>query len=255
VARRLSRQPLGQILVKTAQESLGTTVDYTGRLDLFKLDSRGNERVSECLSNGKTLAHRLVNTLEISKGTTYAIADREASEEQLYHFEWGGIVPQIPREKWLHGKNGSLFQEVVTIDNLLAKVMEQRLSRTKSLLIVQHWYGSPEDPWLVDEQRRPWIFGKEIYFASTQPTQKDVFELFRLASDHWPGTLGIVSDFRMPDLPKDIDYIMDSEIINGIVSKTREVLIGAYDGESYLLWTLDDWVVDFYRTEFASFGK
>src|SRR5215475_10861225 len=87
-------------------------LDYRGPLELIELDSRGNTRIAECLSNGKTLAHGLAARLSIAEGVAYALAPPTVPARRLYDFHSGGIVPQLPREHWQVSPGVGLLQQV-----------------------------------------------------------------------------------------------------------------------------------------------
>ena len=219
-------------------------VNYQGALDLIELDFRGNARVAECLSNGKTLAHRLAHDVSIDEGTTYAITAPDLAPEKLYEFDSGNVIPQLPREEW-QLRDGLLIQGVVSARDNVAKAVAARLVETNGTFVAQEYYAVPTDTGFQRRTRPPWIFRDEIYYASLEPTAAEASDLLAL-DDIWPGLTSVVSTF---DAPRPISSVrdIDSAMIDRIVHTAQELLIGVYDGESYLLWTTNSSVAEFYR--------
>jgi hypothetical protein len=206
--------------------------------------------VAQCLSDSKTLGHRLAEQLAIRSGDVYAIAAPQVTEEELYNFDYGDALPQLPREQAFQMPGGGSMLPVVTADALLAHALSARLSQMGLRLIGQYWYSRPDDGWLTGSEDRPWIFGEEVYFTNRSTNPADIVRVIRHANDIWPGALLIVSDFTPFGWHIDHDYQMQNSHIDAIATGTREVFVGVYDAESYLLWTRDPAVVSFYCAAF-----
>src|SRR5665647_927353 len=152
----------------------GGGVEYSGPLKLMELDSRGLERVSTALSNGKSLAHRLAARLLTTSGAVYSIAPLDAPEDRLYSFQDGGLIPQLPRSEWTRTVGGALAAEVVTVDAALARAIARRVSLIGAVFVVQDWYSAPTDPHLTVDGHQPWLAGDEVYFAAQTPTFDEI---------------------------------------------------------------------------------
>lgn len=218
-------------------------MEYSGPLELVELDSRGAERVSAALSNGKSLAHRLAERLLTAPGAVYSIAPLSAPEDRLYSFEDGGLIPQLPRSEWTRADGGALAAEVVTVDTALASAIARRVSATRAAFVVQDWYAKPTDPHLAVDGHEPWLAGDEVYFAAEAPAFDVISTFIAVGNDIWPGMLGVVTSAVLPASPS---RALDSSAIDALAHETTEFFIGAYDGESYLLWTADSDVAAFY---------
>jgi len=218
-------------------------VEYSGPLELVELDSRGAERASTALSNGKSLAHRLAARLLTTPGALYSIAPLNAPKDRLYSFQDGGLIPQLPRSEWTRTDGGVLAAEVVTVDAALASAIARRVSSIGAAFVVQDWNSTPIDPHLAVDGHQPWLAGDEVYFAAQTPGLDEISTFIAIANDIWPGMLGVVTSAALPMSPS---RALDPSAIDALADHATEFFVGAYDGESYLLWTPDAGVAAFY---------
>jgi len=216
------------------------TVDYQGSLELVELDARGNARVADCLSDGKTLAQRLATELPIADGTVYAVVGPGVSEDHLYRFRWGGVVPQTPPDQ-------SGWQEVVTAGAVFARAVAARLRDLCGTLVVQDWHVTSSHPGLAIRGHEPWLFGEEVYFVSRDSTVDEAEHLLAMG-DLWPGLTALVAEVDLPAALRQSAHEIEPSLLDELVGGARELIIGAYDGESFLLWARDSHAVEFYRS-------
>lgn len=226
-------------------------MDYQGSLEVVELDARGNARVAECLSNGRTLAQRLAAELPIDDGAVYALVASDVSEDHLYHFEWGGVVPQVPRDQWARLSDGSSMQGVVTADAVFAPAVAARLCELRGTLLVQDWYATSSDPGLPIRGHQPWLLGPDVYFVNRTNTVDEAAHLLAMG-DIWPGLTALVTEVDLPSALRESAHEIEPSLLDELVGSARELIIGAYDGESYLVWARNSDIAEFYRSAMAA---
>jgi hypothetical protein len=172
----------------------------------------------------------------IDSGWTFAVVPPRTQQDRLYDFEGGGVVPQEAPP--VTTATGAVAREVSDTDAQLARAIAARLCVGGRTFIVQDWYSSPTDGWLVANEDRPWTFDQEVYFATGAPDVDAISSLLTYGNDIWPGLLGLVTDFDSSAIPAG-DFALTADMLDALAGGARELIVGSYDGESYLLWTDD----------------
>ncbi len=226
-------------------------MEHEGPLELRLLDERGFEFIEERLREGKTLAQTLLKKLPLRAGTVSALVAPAVTERQLYSFSEGSAVPQLSKDAGVH-RSGYVWVEVVGTYGRLQLALTRRLEEQGIVVVGVDWMSKPSDPLVVRSAVRPWLFGDEVYFAACWLAPDRIGAVMENGSDAWPGLLAIVCTLELPVTgPWDSLWALSEQTLEQVADTASEMWVGAYDNESYVLWTRDDHVRRFYVREFA----
>jgi hypothetical protein len=208
----------------------------------YTLGPEALEYVRERLENGKTLARYLLDALELEAGVVTTFLPPGLGQEKVAHLTWGGVLPvDLEGVRYLEEPDGSTSRLVPTPNTKdhLVEAVRMYLSGTRArVCIFEEWGWSASDRCI--DLAEPIIFthGEEVYYVvDSANDQREVTDAVRSAWCAYPGHLGAMTSLEAsgsPGLPK----ILTSADLRALAERTQALLIGAYDAEAYLTWSL-----------------
>lgn len=196
------------------------------------------------LSQGNTLAHCLLQRKDLAQGkmTTYLPRYVDA-ETARYQFKEGILREPSPRH---HRRILSLDGSVSTLvpkgsmETYLIRTLKQTLSnREESCCLFENVEVRAGDPWLSSTDALlpvAWKYGSEVYFMFTKKTATIhvIRHAIRVANACWY-FLGIVAAQPKRRLPNGTHELTKARL-KELAQQTERIIVGAYDGEGYLIW-------------------
>jgi hypothetical protein len=181
------------------------------------LGAEGTRWVSRSLERGRTLARLVLAYRDISRGDVSAEQPRDLSSHAITEAFDGGGLPQArqAREATLR-----VFAEMADQD-------------AEGILLVEDELGRPDDPAVMRSPYHALIHDDEVF--PWVPLPQDPPELARFLSwstSGYPTNAFLLRQDQMPETsPVGIDAL--EELACGI----RAILVGAFDGEGYVIWS------------------
>lgn len=199
----------------------------------------------ERLSEGKTLAVGLQKETNLNTGQiiTFVPCDREVSDEELIQYEHGQLLPGLGPETYQYylDDDGAITRIVPVPDTstLLTKIIREFVdTRENNLCILEEGLAQRSDP-CVASWEVPWFaLNEELYYIATSAnTDSEIEQIIRMAKNHYPGLIG-----AMTSLPPSFELdshkrTITSEEVNILAVRAEKVILGAYDGQGYLIWS------------------
>lgn len=155
----------------------------------------------------------------LSQGTFYAIAPNDTDDHRLVEFELGGILPAEPKVP-----DGSyLIQRVPNTVPIAASIASKELSSMSDPVLWIH------EPLLTEQEviakHLPYQrIGKELYLLFDKGAETQAMDLIQRSLLSWH-FLGVITD-RLGQVHS----------VEQLIQCARLILVGAYDGESFLYW-------------------
>lgn len=182
--------------------------------------------VRHSLEMGKTLA-RALKALDLEDGHVYGLCPASMTAEEARHFDEGGFSEVAPA--------ADVWSSVDTLDAVLAEHIVQELSgRTDAVCVFEDESAERDFEYLKDEATNVLFLGAEVYRAICGP-DPDLALVTRTvdASKSWL-TIGAIGTGigGLCSRRQEISSMDLSELAKAV----REVYIGAYDGEGYVVW-------------------
>ena len=209
-----------------------------------KLDRRVFRFIQEKLKNGLKLSGHLINRFKLISGEVVILLpeDLEVMEKQLYSFK-DGILPLPPESEMTFHRN-SVDIPVTAMDSYLAKTVKEFLSQSKNnLCIFEDAIGSSgeygEDN--IGMHTSVLIHNNRVYhlIRGMDVDQKEIQTDIENSTSALPQFVG-----ALVTLKNEHEYLCVSKKCNVkeeelclISERTVKIIIGAYDGEGYLIWT------------------
>lgn len=231
----------------------------------FKEISLGQEAIDyikDILAHGHTLGNLLFQNIDFSSGQIITYVPYNVSKESIQEFEKGGKIKVDKKDAHNISLNDTSSLEksdlsadlinatkfvgqfhktsnvrVLPVPNtdfwLIPKI--QNFIEIQSICIFENALSQPSDPWLSKRKTKILLLHNEIYhFMTLQNSSKEEIQnIINETRTSYPPLIGVMAttDVKINDGDK-----IDLDLLKLIVQKTEKIIIGAYDGEGYLIW-------------------
>ncbi|MDY7077420.1 MAG: hypothetical protein SXV54_10905 [Chloroflexota bacterium] len=188
-----------------------------------KFDGKAIAYIRDQLSDGATFGKRLLS-LSLEEGSVISYIPEELNPEGLSGFE-GSIT--LSTGLSMKGSNS----RVVTFVSDFLSVHSKRYAIFETFANVGDNFRSTE--------RLPYFtFNSEVYYFVSQENEAEKILKVLKCARHYPLICGLTF------LPQSQPFVKPSqalpiEIMEKLVTRTKHILVGAYDMEGYLIWSSD----------------
>jgi len=180
------------------------------------LGEEGKRWVSQSLERGHALARLVMTYLDISRGTVFA----ELPED----FSLRAVAQALT--------DGGLARAKESREATLEALVETGRQSTEDVLLVEDEFGRPHDPAVM---RRPYpalVQDDEVYPWTHLPqTPQDLARFLSISSSGYPTNAFLLGRDQMPSTSS-----VGIDFLEGLARGIRNILVGAFDGESYVIW-------------------
>lgn len=209
------------------------------------LGLEANAYMQKRMADGKTLAKYLLQRSDLSIGRvmTFVPPDVEVKKGELINFEHGQLLPEPPPETHMRQleDDGSITR-IVPIPNtnaLLTQMIQGFLmKRSGHICIMEEGVFERSSP-CVASFTVPWLASDEkLYYILTCTNSEDEIEqVIKKAHNFYPGLIGV-----MTSLPEGHHLALEAKKITPeelklLAERAEKIILGAYDGEGYLIWS------------------
>ena len=192
--------------------------------------------IREGLVEGCTLSRHLCQRLEQETVRVGTWLPLDVPEDSLYQFTQGGKLPRRPEEV-IPLPRGGLLVPIPNTLSVVARYLYRQLivaqqRGDQAFLVAPDELASPLDPWL--SRYHPamgtglLVWQEEVYFYARVSASISAVESIVRRARSLVGMFSLIVFARDGSLDKDWSPAL-------VASKTRFFIVGAYDGESFLL--------------------
>lgn len=189
----------------------------------------------EYLDGRHSLADALRKSIDFTQGHFYTFLTEDADLSKIYKFEIGHILPPNPIEDIYVESLGKTFkgERINSIKEELSDFIYQKITNSSLSFLAEDLLRTPKDPHIDLYHKIGLSFRNEIFYLVTQEnlTKELVVATLKKCS-HWQF---VSSLFDMNGIEFKNKKISKNDFLK-ICSNTRLIIIGAYDGEGYLIW-------------------
>jgi hypothetical protein len=185
----------------------------------------------EQLQDGNTLAQILLQYSLLDTGRYFALLQQSADKSLVYNFRFGGILPQNPLEP-------------ITFRGKIYPGRKKASSHQELVMYLKNAMGSQTYCYFDDQMHRredvvakqykaeTLYYNEELYLflQSANFSTERLEKMIRYADAQWY-YMSVISE-EEPGANQEIS----TEKLQRIASRTTHIVIGAYDGEGYLVW-------------------
>ena len=209
------------------------------------LGVEGKDHIRKRLQTGKEFARHILDAVDLESGIAFSYLPTDFPQERTSHLTEGGLVPIDPSTiRRFIGKDGQRYRmeplPQIADNWVLGKVQAYLSEGSKRLCICEDWMPSKSDPfWLKPDKHREWatFVDEDVYYVLLPGDPSDrILWALRTADGPWPGLLAAMT--TAPEESPDLDdrSLLPSDW-RSLAENTQALVVGAYDGESLVLWT------------------
>jgi hypothetical protein len=194
--------------------------------------------VRECLTIGKALSQAVLNTLDLAPGVLTTFLPSGVPQEEMLRFWAGGKM----EEDTVYVERASQtmrFGRVHTTDpTFFSFVYEHVKSAPAAFCVLEDQLGSPRDPWLADLPAPKLTDGDSMYYllSSARTDREGMQRTFNRAMSIRPPLIGFLCRGTASAVFDRSTVSPDDPGFREVAASTEQILIGAYDGESFVRW-------------------
>ncbi len=205
----------------------------TDKLEL-RILPEGTAYVRRRLSSGLALSRKIIERLNLDRGTTISLLPPTTSREEALKFNTGGIIHKFQRL-------ASPVVPINHIDESVARIIAQLISpRGKVQCFFEEADARLGDP-AIERSSFPVVtYGREVYYTSSVEADTGMQALQNLlAISRHPRSSGCVSE-----APSPMTVALSEVDLDVIASGVFVIVVPAYDLEGHLIWTSEPIVPD-----------
>ena len=207
------------------------------------LEPRAIKYIRECLGYGLTLSRYILENLDLDTGQVITAFPEDANLETIDRYEYGGILPTAPESEWrrVTGKDGRRFIMVPKYPfvsypvSIIRSFLE---SDTGQICIFEEAMHKPSDPALQRRKSHFVTLQDEVYHLLTgrEYSDKDIEQTIKEVGYDHPPLIGALASLPSAEDTSSIKKRITSDILIVLAKRTEKIIVGAYDGEGYLIW-------------------
>ena len=219
--------------------------------DAYKEITLGPEAIDyirDRLAEGKTLAKFLLDRGDLDKGRVTTFVPFDADLSRINNFSRGGVLPTPPPETHHHftAPDGTktVMVPVPGTSKQLAAMMQEFLSRSdKRIGLFESAVARSTDGFLSTpnaKDLRVMTFQEDVYYLLKENDDREmIHKTLQYAKSYL--VLGVLVHLTDKDkfLLQDEDSLRKELTLDQfkvLANQTEKIIIGAYDGEGYLIW-------------------
>jgi hypothetical protein len=192
--------------------------------------------LKKCLSHGKTIAKLLLERDDLDDGAIRSLLPKSVSREAVLDFESGGKLPRTNTVRVPDKPSLRIELKANSDPALAAEILKFLRNDAENLCLFEDALAAAGDPFLKSLDSRLWFYGDEVYhlITSTDSVTEKILQAIRPARS-WL-TIGVLTDGPPRNQYGDRGNLSFLDL-NLLAQQAEKIIVGAYDGESYLIWS------------------
>jgi hypothetical protein len=199
--------------------------------------------VRDSLRTGKELAGCLSKMLALESGNVKTLLPAGLSRAEINRFSAGGKLLAPPVEKRTLVLDGKAVEVAAAplpnLDILLVDMIKRYLeSEAGALCLFENALASPGDAWLSRTNIHNVVTNNSVYhiLASGERDSELIQKTLAKSKSIRPPLLGVLARYQLA-APKFESGTIELADLQKIAEGTDKLIVGAYDGESFLIWS------------------
>jgi hypothetical protein len=195
----------------------------------IELRFNGLDYIKQCLSAGHKVVKQLLH-LPLNSGRVWMYASPNLDPSEIQSFKWGGVIRK--------------YQTISEVDFHLEQFIFSYLSVTspeRKYLITQDINTYPTDPGLGSYEGRFFTYGSEVYHFLVWDGENTHRDLIMEVLNRGGTANSMLNVSLLTLLPTELDlplgHSVESSMINALVQNTQHIIVEAFDGEGYIIWS------------------
>lgn len=208
-----------------------------------RLPPLGTQYVEQQLRDGNSLSRKVLEKISLQQGEVTTCLPRDVVPKSLQDFRTGGKLPTPPPSQWRTAARKDdllLMVPIPTTDDwLVAKIKHFLLSAQHHVCVFEDSLKQVGDAVLDNLTTTYATFNNEIYHVlfSTDADEQTIKKVLKSAKSI-PTFIGTLTEWQGPR-PNRSPIRLSATRLELLAMKTHNLIVGAFDGESYLIWHND----------------
>jgi hypothetical protein len=193
------------------------------------------DHIARILGQGHTLAMFLLESINVRLGTIFVLAPGALDSAQVVQFDQGHF-PQGAVTKVVLGELQSV-SPIADSESQLVEVISNKLVRGNACLL-ENAMARSGDTWLEKTESRVITHGTEIYHVllETDRDEEKIRNAIREARQ-FPVFIGATGQLLRDTASSLVTAgVVRTDDLKVFAESTQTVVVGAYDGEGYIVW-------------------
>ena len=206
-----------------------------------ELGREAREYIRWCFSHGNTLSKLLDERLSSSAGTITTLLPPTVDSEDLLDFMGGEKLPPRPRSEHIR-RPGSVFVPIPTSKREWARRIHEHLAAgTNRIGVFEDRIAQPGDSSLHKVAPPLVFFEDEVYHVVESGSDEEAIITRLDDAFSIPVFAGALTSASDEELPHPLSgAAIDRSHLELLASRATAILVGAYDGEGFLMWRAAD---------------
>ena len=207
----------------------------------YTLGSEAIEYIKNILSDSHTLAKYLLESLDLGAGIVITFLPPGLSKKEITDFE-AGVMPMPPESEWRYfnyedGRTVRVMPVTVLDRDMILLIQNFLEEDAERLCIFENWLFHPSDSVVSQFKSRLLFFESEVYHvlfgghvevSRIKETIKEAHSI--------PIFIGALTSMSGMSAAFQRKKSLSSDQIKMLAAQTQKIIVGAYDGEGYLIW-------------------
>jgi hypothetical protein len=211
----------------------------------FELGLEAIKYIEKCLGSGNKLSQALLKVCDFKKGRVITVLPGFVNYEYINDFEVGILPKTLEAEaRNATAEYGSHWTSVMVPEPSIISWLSTEVCRflkaaATRLCIFENTLAKAGDSWISKEKPQIFTFNEEVYhFLLNQDAENEKIR-DTIRSAECPLFIGVMtslpSERSFPQSGQEVS-LEDLEVL---AEGTEKIVVGAYDGDGYLIWNRD----------------
>jgi len=149
-------------------------------------------------------------------------------------------MPESKEETWRRGEYVT-FKPVLNTNAHLVNMIHEYLQKEKdNICIFENFEAKKSDPWSESRKVNLFFYKDEVYhlLSNKNFSTRSIDQELRWASTVYH-FMGVMSSLPIENQKTTESHELSDTEWDIVVSNLKRIIVGAYDGESYLIWGME----------------
>lgn len=203
----------------------------------YRLGPPAFGHLRHCLGHGKGLSRRLLRRLADESGSVFTWLPAETPESAAHDFRAGGKLPSPPRAEWIETPTATAVPIPTTREHLAGYVESFLRGSQDRVCVLENALARRSDRATGSFRSELLFFGEEVYHRV--PAGAEAATILAALDEAFaiPLFAGVLATAPAETRGRASGAEIGEAELDGLAENCRAVIVGAYDGEGFLVWT------------------
>ncbi len=197
--------------------------------------------VKKRLKYGHFLSNYILHTIDLESGYISTALPENGNTENIYNFEYGGIIPQPPESEWrrVTAKDGSksIMVPVHTMISHLVDTIQLFLKNGNGrICIIEDDVANATDSYLKTTKTKYVTSQNTVYHLLLDGNHSKTYikEIVRKAGSFL--MVGVLTSLPLGTEIRFTKHMITESTLKDLAKRVDKIYLLAYDQESYVIW-------------------